>query len=81
MLDRFRVLFDHSYEPLGVGWQQSRSLLALGSGGMFGQGYMHGTQTQSSESQLPAGPVDGFHLLRLRGGAGPDRLPGGDRCC
>lgn len=50
MLNRFRVLFDHSYDSLGVGWQQSRSLLAIGSGGIFGQGYMQGTQTQSSES-------------------------------
>ena len=50
MMDRFRVLFDHSYDALKTGWQQSRSLLAIGSGGVFGQGYMQGTQTQSSES-------------------------------
>ena len=50
LVKRFRVLFDHSYDSLGVGWQQSRSLLAIGSGGIFGQGYMQGTQTQSSES-------------------------------
>ena len=50
MLNRFRVLFDHSYDSLGVGWQQSRSLLAIGSGGIFGQGYMNGTQTQSTYS-------------------------------
>ena len=53
MVKRFKVLFDHSYEPLGVGWQQSRSLLALGSGGVFGQGYMNGTQSQSAYG-LPA---------------------------
>ena len=51
MVNRFRVLFDHSLDPLGVGWQQTRSLLAIGSGGVFGQGYMNGTQSQSSESQ------------------------------
>ena len=50
MMDRFRVLFDHSYDALKTGWQQSRSLMAIGSGGVFGQGYMQGTQTQSSES-------------------------------
>ena len=50
MVERFKVLFDHSYDSRGVGWQQTRSLLALGSGGVFGQGYMNGTQTQSSES-------------------------------
>lgn len=47
MLDRFRVVLDHSYDVQGKGWQQTRSLLALGSGGVFGQGYMNGTQTQS----------------------------------
>ena len=50
MMDRFRVLFDHSYDALDAGWQQSRSLLAIGSGGVFGQGYMQGTQSQSSYS-------------------------------
>ena len=50
MMDRFRVLFDHSYDALKTGWQQTRSLLAIGSGGVFGQGYMQGTQTQSSYS-------------------------------
>lgn len=54
MRERFIVLFDHSYQPQGVGWQQSRGLLAIGSGGVFGQGYFHGTQTQSpSGGSLP----------------------------
>ena len=51
MMDRFRVPFDHSYDSLGVGWQQSRSLLTIGAGGVLGQGYMNGTQTQSSYPQ------------------------------
>ena len=55
MMDRFRVLFDHSYDALDTGWQQTRSLMAIGSGGLFGQGYMNGTQTQSDVPQsLPA---------------------------
>ena len=59
MMDRFRVLLDHTYDPLHVGWQQNRSLLAIGSGGIFGQGYMNGTQTQSSYSgNLPARRTD-----------------------
>ena len=59
MLDRFRVLADHSYQPLGVGWHQSRSLLALGSGRLFGQGLFHGTQTQSKDpGSLPARRTD-----------------------
>lgn len=50
MIQRFRVIFDHSYDPRGVGWNQTRSLLAIGSGRVFGQGLFHGTQTQSSSS-------------------------------
>jgi len=59
MMERFLILFDHSIDPLGKGWQQTRSLLAIGSGGLFGQGYMSGTQTQSSFStNLPARHTD-----------------------
>ncbi len=56
---RFRVVFDHSLDPLGRGWQQSRSLLAIGSGQITGMGYLHGKQTQSALSQnLPARHTD-----------------------
>lgn len=59
MVNRFRILFDHSLDPQGVGWQQTRSLLAIGSGGVFGQGYLNGTQTQSDYPQsLPARRTD-----------------------
>ena len=59
MLERFVILFDHSFDPLGKGWQQTRSLLAIGSGGLLGQGYLNGTQTQSSLStNLPARHTD-----------------------
>ena len=55
MKKRFIVLFDHSYDPLGKGWQQTRSLLALGSGQLTGQGYLNGTQTQAKyDASLPA---------------------------
>ena len=56
---RFQVVLDHSLDPLGKGFQQERSLLALGSGQVTGQGYLHGTQTQSlSPSALPARHTD-----------------------
>ncbi len=51
MMDRFRILFDHDLDPLGVGWHQTRSLLTLGGGKLTGQGLFHGTQTQSEFSQ------------------------------
>ena len=43
----FIILFDHNYDPLDTGWQQTRSLLALGGGKIFGQGYLRGVQSQS----------------------------------
>lgn len=58
-VERFRVLFDHSYDPLGRGYQQTRGLLALGSGGLFGQGLFHGIQTQGIiDGSLPARQTD-----------------------
>lgn len=59
MMERFKALFDHSYDPLGVGWHQNRSLLTLGAGGVFGQGYLNGTQSQSDSSwSLPGRHTD-----------------------
>ena len=58
MLNRFIVLFDHGFDPQGTGWQQTRSLLALGSGGLFGQGYLNGSLTQSGSWSLPAKQTD-----------------------
>ena len=56
---RFRVVFDHGLDPLGKGFQQSRSILAIGSGRLFGQGYLHGLQTQAANSDaLPARHTD-----------------------
>ena len=49
-VDRFHVILDHSYSPNKVGYQQIRGMLALGSGGLFGQGLFQGIQTQSSDS-------------------------------
>ena len=59
MKQRILLLFDHDMDSLGVGWHQTRSLLALGSGGLTGQGLFHGTQTQSPYSwSLPARHTD-----------------------
>ncbi len=58
-VDRFHVVFDHSYINAGdVGWQQRRGLLALGSGGLFGQGLFQGIQTQGAKGSLPARQTD-----------------------
>ena len=52
-------MLDHELDPLNVGWQQDRSLLAIGSGQVTGQGLCHGLLTQSgAESCLPARHTD-----------------------
>ena len=56
-VNRILIVFDHSYDTSGVAWQQTRSLLALGSGGLFGQGLFNGIQTQSSQG-LPERQTD-----------------------
>ena len=64
---RITVVIDHimgntetiSEQTQGQGFQQTRSILAIGSGGLFGMGYLKGLQTQSlSESALPARHTD-----------------------
>lgn len=57
-VNRFRVVFDHSYDVTGAGWQQTRSMLAIGSGGLFGQGLFQGIQTQSVRTNLPERQTD-----------------------
>lgn len=58
LVKRIRVIFDHSFDPLGVGLQQSRSLLAIGSGQIFGKGYLQGPMTRSTTGALPARHTD-----------------------
>lgn len=65
--NRFTVVIDHItgnpdttfQQTQDAGWQQTRSILAIGSGRLFGQGYLQGTQTQSaSVGSLPARYTD-----------------------
>lgn len=58
MKNRILTLFDHELDPQGVGWHQGRSLLALGSGGLFGTGFLKGAQTQGPSYALPARHTD-----------------------
>ena len=56
---RMLVVLNHNLDPLGKGFQQTRSLLSIGSGQILGQGYLHGLQTQSTaSSSLPARHTD-----------------------
>jgi rod shape determining protein RodA len=43
-VNRIKIFFDPSLDPKGSGWQIDQSLIAIGSGGMNGQGFMQGTE-------------------------------------
>lgn len=66
-MKRFTVVIDHILgnpdtvweQTQGKGWQQTRSILAIGSGGLTGMGYLQGIQTQSQyKNSLPARETD-----------------------
>lgn len=46
--NRFSIIFDLESDPLNLGYQQLQSIKAIGSGGIFGQGYLQGAKTQSN---------------------------------
>lgn len=53
--NRVMVIFLRN-DPQGAGWQQEHSVLAIGSGGVTGQGYLQGFQTQ--RGSIPAQYTD-----------------------
>jgi rod shape determining protein RodA len=46
-LDRFRAFTDPSLDPDGAGYNTIQSRVAIGNGGLFGQGLFDGSQTQA----------------------------------
>lgn len=44
--DRVMMLLDPEKDPLGAGYHIIQSKIAIGSGGLFGKGWLHGTQSQ-----------------------------------
>lgn len=42
--DRILTFFDPSRDPLGANWNATQSAIAVGSGGFWGKGFLHGTQ-------------------------------------
>ena len=44
--DRVQVVLDPELDPLGKGYNVIQTRMAIGSGGIFGKGYLKGTQTQ-----------------------------------
>jgi rod shape determining protein RodA len=43
---RIDTIFGKTSDPLGADFNLNQSKIAIGSGGMFGKGYLHGTQTK-----------------------------------
>lgn len=43
---RIEILFDPTQDPLGAGYHTIQSIIAIGSGGATGKGWLNGTQTQ-----------------------------------
>jgi rod shape determining protein RodA len=43
--ERVLTLFNPEADPLGAGYHTIQSTIAVGSGGLFGKGWLHGTQT------------------------------------
>ncbi len=44
-IQRLIVFMDPSVDPLGSGWNIIQSKIAIGSGGVFGRSFLHGTQS------------------------------------
>lgn len=53
---RLLVFLDNSYDPTGDGYNLQQAKIAIGSGGLFGKGFMHATQ--STLGYLPEAPTD-----------------------
>jgi rod shape determining protein RodA len=44
--NRIKALFDPNVDPLGIGWNVTQSKIAIGSGGLWGKGFLAGSQTK-----------------------------------
>lgn len=44
--ERILTFFNPGVDPLGAGYHSTQSKIAVGSGFLFGKGFLHGTQTQ-----------------------------------
>lgn len=66
---RVMMLLDPESDPLGAGYHIIQSKIAIGSGGLRGKGWLHGTQSQLEFSRTP-------YRLYLRGTGGRAGISG-----
>ncbi len=55
---RLTVFLNPDKDPLGAAWNLNQSLIAVGSGGWAGKGYLQGTQNQLGYMPRPVTPSD-----------------------
>ena len=70
-LDRFMAFTNPDLDPRGAGYNTTQARIAIGNGGIFGQGLFDGSQTKSG---LRPRAAHRLHLHRRRRGARPGRL-------
>ncbi len=56
--DRLLVFFDPAHDPLGAGWNSIQSGIAVGSGGLWGKGFLRGTQNVLGFLPRTVAPTD-----------------------
>ena len=44
--NRINILLGKAHDPKGIGYNTAQSMIAIGSGGVIGKGYLNGTQTK-----------------------------------
>ena len=44
--NRIKVLLNPQVDPLGIGWNVMQAKIAIGAGGLWGKGFLQGTQTK-----------------------------------
>jgi rod shape determining protein RodA len=44
--NRINILLGKAHDPKGIGYNTAQSMIAIGSGGVTGKGYLNGTQTK-----------------------------------
>ena len=77
-LDRLTAFLHPGADPTGTGYETIHSKIMIGSGGLFGTGWLHGS---AGHRELRAQPADRLHLQRRGGGGRLRRLRCDHRRC